>query len=181
MPQEPRQATAKTQPFPTGDAFVPHSIPIAPEGFRLLNEGGIFTPYWTEPVVARPGQGGGANWPASSYDPATGYLYVCATDRIGVFTASENGGDRGDLSQSASSILAGRFGSLAYTVSGIFAALDMRTNKLVWRQQWQDRCYSGSATTAGEARLRRPQRRSADRARLTEMVRACGSFRRARA
>ncbi len=25
----------------------------------------------------------------------------------------------------------------------------MRTNKLVWRQQWQDRCYSGSATTAG--------------------------------
>ena len=25
----------------------------------------------------------------------------------------------------------------------------MRTNKLVWQQQWPERCYSGSVTTAG--------------------------------
>ena len=32
VPQEPRQATSATQPFPRGDAFVPQSISIAPEG-----------------------------------------------------------------------------------------------------------------------------------------------------
>jgi outer membrane protein assembly factor BamB len=34
-------------------------------------------------------------------------------------------------------------------VSGIFSALDMRTNTLVWQQQWPERCYSGSVATAG--------------------------------
>lgn len=32
---------------------------------------------------------------------------------------------------------------------GIFAALDLATNRLVWRQQWVDTCYSGSTVTAG--------------------------------
>jgi alcohol dehydrogenase (cytochrome c) len=32
---------------------------------------------------------------------------------------------------------------------GIFAALDMKTNRLVWQQAWKDACYSGSVTTAG--------------------------------
>ena len=45
--------------------------------------------------------------------------------------------------------LGGRFGSVTFGVTGIFAALDMRTNKLVWQQQWPERCYSGSVTTAG--------------------------------
>jgi outer membrane protein assembly factor BamB len=33
--------------------------------------------------------------------------------------------------------------------NGIFAALDMKTNRLVWQQRWKDSCYSGSVTTAG--------------------------------
>ena len=44
VPQEPRQATSLTQPVPVGDAFVPQSMSIAPEGFPLVNEGRIFTP-----------------------------------------------------------------------------------------------------------------------------------------
>ena len=32
---------------------------------------------------------------------------------------------------------------------GVFAALDLTTNKLAWRQQWVDQCYSGSVVTAG--------------------------------
>ena len=31
----------------------------------------------------------------------------------------------------------------------MFAALDLRTNKLVWQQHWPDRCFSGSVATAG--------------------------------
>ena len=146
VPQEPRQATARTQPFPIGDAFVPQSVAIPPEGFRLVNGGRIFTPFWTEPIVARPGQGGGANWPPSSYDPGTGYLYVCASDRAGVFT----GGDvDNEIAPDGERYVGGAFGTVPFGVTGIFAALDMRTNKLVWQQQWPERCYSGSVATAG--------------------------------
>jgi alcohol dehydrogenase (cytochrome c) len=145
VPQEPRQATARTQPYPVGDAFVPQSVPIPPEGFRPVNEGRIFTPFWTDPVVAKPGQSGGANWPPSSYDPQTGYLYVCATDRAGVF----KGGADFEIPPDGDRYIGGAFGNITYGVTGIFAALDMRTNKIVWRQQWPQRCYSGSVATAG--------------------------------
>ena len=145
VPQEPRQATARTQPYPVGDAFVPQSVPIPPEGFRPVNEGRIFTPFWTDPVVAKPGQSGGANWPPSSYDPRTGYLYVCATDRAGVF----KGGADFEIPPDGDRYIGGAFGNITYGVTGIFAALDMRTNTIVWRQQWPQRCYSGSVATAG--------------------------------
>ena len=145
VPQEPRQATAATQPYPIGDAFVPQSVDIAPEGFQLVNGGRIFTPFWTDPIVARPGQGGGANWPPSSYDPRTGYLYVCASDRAGVF---KGGGDF-EIPPDGDRYIGGAFGAVTFGVTGIFAALDMRTNKLVWQQEWPVRCYSGSVATAG--------------------------------
>ena len=48
VPQEPRQATSPTQPYPVGDAIVPQSLDIAPEGHILVNQGRIFTPYWTD-------------------------------------------------------------------------------------------------------------------------------------
>src|SRR5712691_12942662 len=40
--QDPRQLTSPTQPFPRGDAFVPHEIDIAPEDFPLVNQGPYF-------------------------------------------------------------------------------------------------------------------------------------------
>ncbi len=144
VPQEPRQATSRTQPYPRGDAFVPQSMTIAPEGFALVNEGRIFTPYWTEPVVAKPGQLGGANWPPSSYDIRSGYLYVCASDRTGVFT-----GGHAQEPKEGERYLGGQFGAIPFGVTGIFAALDMHTNRIAWQQQWPERCYSGSAATAG--------------------------------
>jgi mono/diheme cytochrome c family protein len=45
--------------------------------------------------------------------------------------------------------LGGAVGFAALPRSGIFAALDVRTNKLVWRRRWLDQCYSGSVATAG--------------------------------
>jgi mono/diheme cytochrome c family protein len=32
---------------------------------------------------------------------------------------------------------------------GVFVAVDLTTNRIAWRQQWVDQCYSGSVTTAG--------------------------------
>ncbi|MBN1240303.1 MAG: PQQ-binding-like beta-propeller repeat protein [Gammaproteobacteria bacterium] len=147
VPQEPRQATSPTQPYPAGDAFVPQSIPIAPEGARLVNQGRIFTPFWTdEPVLVKPGVAGGANWPPSSYDPQTGYLYVCASDRIWAYISEEVGPERPPEGES---YIAGGFGGFHLHSLGVFAALDMHTNELVWQQHWPQPCYSGSVTTAG--------------------------------
>ncbi len=142
--QEPRQLTSPTQPFPVGDPVVPHSIDIPPYGFKLVNEGKIFTPYWTTPVVAKPSPWGGTNWPPSSYDPSLGYLFVCANDVMGRFVSDEV-----EEAESGKRYMGGRFGMTRIPVNGIFAAVDMRTNKIVWRQRWQDSCYSGSTATAG--------------------------------
>lgn len=145
VPQEPRQATSPTQPFPVGDAVVPQSIDIAPFGTEMVNEGRIFTPFWDKPIVIKPSQLGGTNWPPSSYNRELGYLFVCSNDRIGLFSAGEETTEP----TPGTNYTGGRFGSVAIPPTGIFAAFDMRTNKLVWRQRWSDVCYSGSTTTAG--------------------------------
>jgi quinohemoprotein ethanol dehydrogenase len=151
VPQEPLQATAATQPFPRGDAIIPHGVEIAPEGMTLVNGGRIFTPFvGDDATIVKPGVWGGANWPPSSYDPVQQTLFVCASSVAGTFAGGGNptfmppqqgqrfagGGANG-----------GGFTRLART--GIFAALDMTSNKLVWRFRWPEQCYSGSMATAG--------------------------------
>ena len=146
VPQEPRQATSKTQPIPRGDAFVPQSVDIAPEDFPLVNQGRIFTPFWKDAIVAKPGARGGANWPPSSYDPTTNLFYVCATDAANLFRGGE---DDQEITPEGTRYLGSAFGGAPLPASGIFAALDMKTNRLVWQQRWKESCYSGSVTTAG--------------------------------
>jgi alcohol dehydrogenase (cytochrome c) len=146
VPQEPRQATAATQPYPRGDAFVPQHLDIAPEGYPLVNGGKIFTPYWTDYIIAKPGILGGANWPPSSYDPATGYLYVCAGDAASSYSAAEVSTERPTAGQY---YVGGAFGTNPLPQYGTFTALDVRTNKIVWQQHWANMCYSGATTTAG--------------------------------
>ena len=146
VPQEPRQATAATQPFPIGDAFVPQSIRIAPEGVELVNEGRIFTPYWTETIAVAPGAGGGANWPPSAYDPTTGHAFVCAADRPFKFAAIEISDDP---PEPGGRYTAGVFLGPAMYNFGVLAAVDMHTNRLVWQQHLEDFCFSGMTATAG--------------------------------
>ncbi len=150
--QEPRQATAATQPYPRGEAIVPQSIDIPPEGASIVpsgatvvNDGKIFTPFWTEPITLKPGTMGGANWPPSSYDPATHWLYVCASDRSNSFSV------QAELGEPAANqvYMGGRFTQSQADDRGILAALDVTTNRLVWRQQWREICYSGTVVTAG--------------------------------
>ena len=152
VPQEPRQATAATQPYPSGDPIVPHQIDIVPDGAQLAqgatelpNQGRIFTPFWTEPVMMKPGTMGGANWPPSSYDPATHLMYVCASDRISSFSA------RAKLEEPGPNkvYMGGAFTQAQVADAGILAAVDVTTNRLVWRQQWREICFSGSIVTAG--------------------------------
>jgi len=142
VPQEPRQFTAATQPYPLGDSFVPQEIDIAPEGYALVNQGRIYTPFWEDRVVMKPR---GANWPPSSYDPESGTLYVCAVDRIMAIGARPVNADP----EPGAAQMGGAFTPVDVSTTGIFAAMDMTTNRIVWRQRWADTCYSGSVTTAG--------------------------------
>ena len=152
VPQEPRQATAATQPYPVGDAIVPQEIDMIPDNVRLPpgvtelpNKGRIFTPYWTQDVAVKPGTMGGANWPPSSYDPETHTLYVCASDRINVFHARE----ALEAYQPDKVYMGGLFSQVRVNDRGILAALDVTTNRLVWRRELREICYSGSIVTAG--------------------------------
>ena len=45
--------------------------------------------------------------------------------------------------------IGGNFGAQTLPALGTVTALDMRTNKIVWQQQWADQCYSGVTVTAG--------------------------------
>ena len=148
VPQEPRQATAATQPYPIGDAFVAQSVETQIEGYPpLVNGGQIFTPFWTEGALARPSAAGAANWPPSAYDPEVGHLFVCATDRIGFFQGGEVDGD---VPESAGTrYVGGEFGMVRSSDAGILAAMDMHTNTIVWRKRWQgETCFSGATVTA---------------------------------
>ncbi len=148
VPQEPRQATAATQPFPRGDAVVPQLIEIAPEGHVLVNDGRIFTPFvGTDPTLVAPGIWGGASWPPSAYDPVRQHLYMCASSVINGYTG---GGDRTFVAPMPGAAYLG--GATTFTRvarTGIIAALDVTTNRLVWRYQWPEQCYSGVLATAG--------------------------------
>src|SRR6516164_8676576 len=58
--QEPRQKTAKTQPFPVGDAIVPQCAQPMPEsGYEKA--GCIFEAFWEEPVLIQPSWIGGTD------------------------------------------------------------------------------------------------------------------------
>jgi quinohemoprotein ethanol dehydrogenase len=142
--QEPRQATAATQPFPIGDALVPQDIPVAPEDWHLVNEGRIFTPFLEEGRIFAPMAA--VNWPPSAYDPATNHMFICATDN--------GNGARMDASQFEAPTFQGQFLGGAYmgagTIrSGIYSALDLKTNRIVWQKRFNEGCRSGSLATAG--------------------------------
>jgi PQQ-dependent dehydrogenase (methanol/ethanol family) len=148
VPQEPRQATAKTQPIPIGDDVVPHEVDIAPEGYRLVNDGRIFTPFWDKPVVVKPLGTGGANWPPSSYDPETHLFYVCAQDGAAAYSTKE-GGVEWAMPKPGTRYFGGTYTGSGVPRRGVFAAVDVTTNRLAWRQQWGVICYAGSTVTAG--------------------------------
>jgi len=148
VPQEPRQATAATQPYPRGEPVVPHEIDIVPEGFELVNNGRIFTPFWDKPVIVKPLGTGGANWPPSSYDPETNFFYVCANDGAGAYSTRE-GGVEWEMPKPGTRYFGGEYTRSGAQRRGIFAAVDLTTNRLAWRQQWAEMCYAGSIVTRG--------------------------------
>jgi len=143
VPQEPRQKTAKTQPFPLGDAIVPQCAqPL--DGYEKA--GCIFEAFWEEPVLIQPSGVGGTNWAPMSYNPDTGSFYVVATVRTSAF------GRYGDVYKKGLRYVGGtQSAPIGSPMSGIFSAVGGNSNKIVWQAKTPYRIGNGggSTTTAG--------------------------------
>ena len=155
MPQEPRQKTAKTQPFPLGDAIVPQCAePMPASGYEKA--GCIFEAFWEEPVLIQPSGIGGTNWAPMSYNPETGSFYVPGTIRTSAFARY------GDTYKLGLRYIGGtQAAPIGSAMSGTFTAIGGNTNKIVWQNKTPYRVGGGggSTTTAGGLSSSRRARR----------------------
>jgi cytochrome c5 len=106
--------------------------------------GRIFTPFDEEPVIYTPMAA--VNWPPSAYDPNSQWLYICANENAN--------GARMDATQFEqptfeASFRGGGYVGAGVPSSGVYSALDVKTNRLVWQRRFNDGCRSGSLVTAG--------------------------------
>jgi quinohemoprotein ethanol dehydrogenase len=158
--------TSTTQPIPAGDAFADQCSnkaqypDLAADGKPFII-GCIWQPFDDQQFAATaPGAGGGNNWNPASYNPNTGFLYVCSKNTTNAYKSIPN---------ASATYVGGRtfiglqFGAGAPGVlsSGDFVAMNMSTNKIAWKQHYTKGpvtatdtttsagCDSGSVTTAG--------------------------------
>jgi quinohemoprotein ethanol dehydrogenase len=137
VPQEPRQATAATQPYPVGDPLMPQCADPVPN-FPVAC---IFGTFWDVPTVFAPLGNGGVNWANMSFDPQTGYLSVTAS--AAGYTEWQEG-KRYTGAGGATVPLGAKY-------YGTYTAIDPRTNKIVWQKKMPYSLNQGSGTlsTAG--------------------------------
>lgn len=95
----PGERAAATQPYPTKPApfakqgfteddaidFTPEVKRLALEEIRKYRSGPLYTPPSLEGTIVMPGAIGGGGWGGGAFDPATGVLYVKATNNPALF------------------------------------------------------------------------------------------------
>ncbi len=142
VPQDALQKTSPTQPFPVGadrvldDCDVWRTKPT-PKGFEI---GCFFTPAAVQkPNVLAPNYG--MRVAPMSFDPQTGYFY--ATGAAGL-TWLRRADDPHFFSNSFNARVPG-INALSY---GVLAAIDSRTDKIVWKKEYRPGRPSGALTTA---------------------------------
>jgi quinohemoprotein ethanol dehydrogenase len=143
VPQEPRQKTAKTQPYPIGDATVPQCADKLPDYDKA---GCIFEPFWETPVLIQPSGDGGTNWSPVPYSPDTGYFYVSGTVRTSAYWRQ---GDKSEFVRGKSYGGGAQAPPVGSPMSGTFTAIDSKTNKIVWQHKTPYRLGGGATVTAG--------------------------------
>jgi quinoprotein glucose dehydrogenase len=129
----------------TTNAYVPFATATAPDG-KPFKIGCVYDPYDTTQYVVTPFEN--MDWPASSYSPENHTFITCGvTDRASSFEQIPRASQ---VAGSAGGIGAGRLGvgDASTSNSGNFAALNVTTGKMAWKQHWEAPCYSGSLNTA---------------------------------
>jgi len=115
VPQDARNKTSKTQPFPIGDAPVP-TCPEAGSVAAGAATACVFGAFFDQPVVMTPGTQGGLNWAPMTFSPQTKLFYV------------------------PGSIINSAFGPgfsrpPGQPRAGTLTAMDPTTNKIVWQKR----------------------------------------------
>src|SRR5262249_25971723 len=166
VPQNDFNNTSTTQPIPAGDAFttqcpVKSNWPATAADGKPYIFGCIYTPFDDQQfTVMAPGAGGGNNWNPASYNPNTGYLYVCSKETSFGYKSIPNASN---LYRGGRTFIGLQFavGNATATTGGQFVAMNMATDKIAWKQQYSVAtpvssggatdagCDSGSVTTAG--------------------------------
>ena len=143
--QEPRQKTAKTQPYPIGDATVPQCAqPL--EGYE--RSGCIFESFWDEPTLVQPSGVGGTNWSPMSYNPDTGLFYVPGTVRTAAFVRYGDKFKKG-LQYNGGSQAA----PIGSPMSGTWTAIGGTSNKIAWQKNVPFRVGTGGGSTTTASAL----------------------------
>ena len=86
VPQEPRQKTSATQPFPRQGGWTENCVVDQPLGTSVpgnpnravpnYERGCLYAAHWDVPILAIPGHGGGADWNHHSFSQSTGWVYT---------------------------------------------------------------------------------------------------------
>jgi quinohemoprotein ethanol dehydrogenase len=141
VPQDPRQHTAATQPYPQGDAFV-RQCPEQDSTFAA--SGCIFTPYWDVPVLMTPTANGGSNFNPTCYSPQTGYVYVMGQQQDTAYSVLDVPFVLGKRYTRINTSL-----PLGHTISSTLTAIDSHTNKIAWQETKPGETNRGALCTAG--------------------------------
>ena len=128
VPQDPRNKTAATQPYPIGDS----PVPTCPEPGSVAagaEEACLFGAFFDLPVVMTPGTQGGLNSAPMAFSPDTGYFYVPASiinSQFGPGFSRPSGQPR----------------------AGTLTAMDPTTNRIVWQKRTTFPLGTGSGLLA---------------------------------
>ena len=86
VPQEPRQKTSPTQPFPRQGGWTENCVVDQPLGTAVpgnpnravpnYERGCLYAAHWDVPILSIPGHGGGADWNHQSFSQSTGLVYT---------------------------------------------------------------------------------------------------------
>jgi len=150
VPQEPRMKTARTQPFPVGDAFVP-TCPEPGSVVGKMESSCIFGAYWAQPVVMTPGTQGGVSWAPITFSPDTRLVYVPGSIINSAFGLRRQEWDEATQRLKTLEDGTGFFRPAGQPRAGTLTAMDPTTNKIVWQKRTKFPLGTGSGllSTAG--------------------------------
>ncbi|MET0429757.1 MAG: PQQ-binding-like beta-propeller repeat protein, partial [Microvirga sp.] len=130
VPQEPRQQTWPTQPFPVQGGWTEQRVVNQPLGTSVPGDpnravpnyvrGSLYDPHWDVPILTIPGHGGAADWSHMSFSHRTGNIYT----GYGYVAAAHS------LTESSNGLrVPGE-----YQTGGV-VAVDVSTNRVAWKRR----------------------------------------------
>ncbi|MEP6916038.1 MAG: PQQ-binding-like beta-propeller repeat protein [Acidobacteriota bacterium] len=150
VPQEPRMKTARTQPFPIGDSFVP-TCPEPGSVAEGAKSSCIFGTYWEEPVIMAPGTLGGLSWAPMSFSPKTKLIYVAGNIINSAYGLRRQVWDEATRQLKTTDEGVGFFRPPGEPRGGTLTAMDPTSNTIVWQKKMTYPIGTGSGllSTAG--------------------------------